>query len=493
MDLILIQTAPCDTVATLKDLASGLPQSLRDRVTDLDARPVAPEDLPRVVIRLPEASAADEAQIATALKTSGGAVFELGRNTLSVPVAAPPAPPLTLEAFPWLPEPPARARGESDLEQRIAAVFQAKPSGQPFPEETYDEKYKKAYDEVVRQLGRAPCDDRGKILKPSDLDRVKRPARKRIDRTAWDGVVAHLRDEVQFFHLARGWFDASGHLRVILRDQMFLDMGFMKRLNDRYGLIKKTDTQAQLQLDVAMAVAGKIVGVASPLTAFVLGQLWGIAKAQHGSGAIDGAIRDMEDKLFAVYESSIQGVEGTMGKLLSDWGNLQTFGKMVLAEELDWPDDASGIRRAHLVGYHTACLRSLMKLKSDTESGKSGMSTTTWGVVEHIQGTSKAVKRHFTEKTGILSGKSSDPDCLGGRWYPSYYFGWVHSSAGSGYGPTCDVKRAPAALAAKMFGSGEGAADDPHLGIPDTFLDDPKVRKAWGLHSVRVKHVTSIS
>lgn len=486
MDVIVAQTQPCDVIASLKTLRAKLPQPLVDRVTDLDLRPDA--ELPRQVARLPDADEAEAALVAQALA-------DLSHDALRVqtgPLAFFSPPPLLCdvaedpEAIIALIRPDLAALPLPDTgppEDIWAAVLERKSSGTPFPQEGYTGKHAKAYAKIIDQFGGiVPHEDGGKNLKPSDVDRLKRGW---TNRRVWDEVTSELRETLRHFEIAREWFDSGGKLRNYVRDQMFADMGFMLRLNNQYGLCKASES-VPLSLDLAIATAVKILSSAQPMAGFVFGLLWKIvAKDRPGGGQVRTKIADMELALHEVFEQTIQKVEQALIAIIGDWGNLAVFVAQVRSGDIAWPDDAAPIRRAHAVGFHTACLMVLMKLKSDTETHDVGLGHNTWGVVQYQQSCG-TVKRHYEKKSGILRGKSSDKDCLGGRWNDSWFFGSVYSSPGSGYGPPPpDIKLAPAALANKLFQPGTDT--DPGLGLSVDFLDHPKVRAHWKLHSVRTK------
>ncbi len=489
MDVIVVQTQPCDVIASLKSLREKLPQPILDRVTDIDLRPDA--ELPRQIGRLPDANEADAKLIAEALATLGLDGFAVQTGALvvgSLPSATAPEGTEAIVALirPDLADLPRLRSGAP--EDVWTCVLERKPSGTPFPQEDYTSKKAQAYTEIIRQFGGiVPHEDGGKNLKPGDVDRL---ARGRINRRLWDEVTTELRDTLRHFEIAREWLDSGGQLRNYVRDQMFADMGFMLRLNNQYGLCEVTAT-VPLSLDLAAAVAGKMLTVADPMVGFVFGLLWKIvARGRPDGGKVKARIKEMEVALHEVFEQTIQAVEKALIALVGDWGNLAAFVAEVRSGAIAWPDDAAPIRRAHAVGFHTACLMVLMKLKSDTETHKVGLGTNTWGVVQYQQSCGD-VKRHYERAKGILRGKASDKDCLGGRWNDNWFFGSVYTSPGSGYGPPPPkIKLAPVALASKLFEAGTDT--DPGLGLSVDFLDHPKVRAPWGLHSVRTKHAGQI-
>ncbi len=490
MDLVIVQAQPCDVMSALKRLRDQLPEQLVDRTKGLDLRRDAV--LPREVIRLEGADAADEALVSTALAMLAEPGLMVQRGGVveflpAAPVAETPADPDTVIAAIRPDLIRAGARTADPSEAIWKAVLERKASGIPFPQAAYAGKHAKAYQEIVRQFaGIVPHEDGGKNLKPADLDRLKRPKMKGIDKRAWNAVIDELRELLRFFEIAREWFDSGGKLRNNVRDQMFADMGFMLRLNTTYDLCD-AKASVPLSLDLAMAIAGRILAQAHPMVGFVFAQLYAIAKAgRPGGGVVTAKIREMEIALHDVFELTIQTVEQTLIALVADWGNLAAFVGQVRSGKIDWPDAAAPIRRAHAVGFHTACLMTLMKLKSDTETYRYGNGTNTWGVVQYQQSCGD-VKRHYEAKKGILRGKASAKDCLGGRWNDNWFFGSVYTTTGGGYGPPPPVIRlAPATLANKLFQTGTDA--DPGLGLSVDFLDNPKVRASWALHSVRTKY-----
>ncbi|WP_281968405.1 hypothetical protein [Roseovarius nanhaiticus] len=487
MDIALIQTHPCDLIQLLKTLRTKLPRTLVDRVSDLDLTPDA--DLPRQIGHLPDATEEEEAQLIAALDALGEKALHVQRGTLVVQIA--PAEVrmgtrMDIGAIvdllrPDLAHVGALPRGAA--EDIWKTVLERTASGVPFPQEGYEGEHAKAYASIIQQFdGFVPHEDGGRHLKPSDMDRLKR---HRIKRHVWTEVTADLHEILTHFVVAREWLDSGGKLRNYTRDQMFAKLGFMVDLNNKYGLCKET-AKVPLSLDIAAAITGKLLMVANPSVGFAFGMLWKVVAAQRpGGGEVKAKIAEMHAALFEVFEQTIQTLEQALIALVADWGNLSTFVAATQSGAIDWPDDAMPLRRAHAVGYHTACLMTLMKLKSDTETYKSGLDSHTWGVVQYSQQCS-ATKRHYDDGKGILRGKSTEPDCLGGRWNYSWFFGNVHTSPGSGYGPPPPkIKLAPAALANKLFLAGTDS--DPGLGLSTHFFDKPDTRAAWQLHSVRTK------
>lgn len=487
MDLTIVQTEPCDFIAGLESLRDALPRKLRARVTDMDLRVEA--ELPHLRLRLPEATEAEEAQIIAAMEglSLPGMTLERGLPDVHIPPAPqdPEADVATIVAQ-LRPDLLPLAAAATPAEAVWEAVLAAKPSGVPFPEQGYTGKLAEAHDEIVRQLGGVvPWQDGGKTLAPSDLDRLKRPVRKpRIDRKAWDEVIAHLQVELRHFQRAREWFDHDGKMRNYIRDQMFSDLGFMGLLNSRYGLCDPK-AEVPLSVDIAVAVITAGLGQVHWAVGKAFGILWNVARAKTGaSGVVKAQIAEMEAALFVQFEATIGAVEHALVALVSDWGNLDGFCAAVIAKDIDWPDDAAPIRRAQRVGFHTACLMALMKLKSETETYRGGSSSNTWGVIQHQQ-FCKERKRAYDHEKGILRGPSEDAGC-GDFWNDNWFFGSCFASTGGGYGPPPPTLRiAPVALASKFFLPGTDT--DPGLGIKTTFFDNPKVREPWGLHTRRTK------
>ena len=483
MDIALIQTHPCDLTTLLKTLRRDLPPALTARVTDFDL--VAEGDLPRQVARLPDATEDEEALLIAALNAPGREALTTQQGVLTVH-SAPGGNDLGAEAIVDLIRPDLAnlaAPPKGAPEQIWDDILNRKPSGVPFVQEGYEGAQAKAYASIITQFdGVVPHEDGGHKLKLRDMDRLKRG---RIKRSVWAEVTEDLRALLEHFEIARDWLDSGGPLRNHARDQMFAEMGFMLKLNRKYGLCEET-AQTPLSLDIASAIMVRLIMTYHPVVGFLFGQLFKLATAQRaGGGVVSAQIADMEMALDEVYEQTIQNIEQALIALVADWGNLVRFVAEDRAGTIDWPDDAAPIRRAQAVGFHTACLMALLKLKSDSETYKSGLATNTWGVVQYSQGCN-ATKRHYDDKKGILRGKSTDPDCLGGRWNYSWFFGSVYESPGSGYGPPPPkIKLAPAALANKLFL--EGTDSDPGLGLSTDFFDKPDTRAAWELHSVRTK------
>ncbi len=163
-----------------------------------------------------------------------------------------------------------------------------------------------------------------------------------------------------------------------------------------------------------MQIAGKFIGPTSAVAAFILDVFWKVAKSGGGSGAggtIKAKICEIVTELGKNLEASISAVEACDKQILVDWGNLETFGRLVDDGTLVWPPDAKNIRRAHTKGFHLVCLKSLMELKSKLETTKSHFEENTWGVVCRQTFTKKKGARHFDEKSGILYEATGEKGC----------------------------------------------------------------------------------
>lgn len=167
-------------------------------------------------------------------------------------------------------------------------------------------------------------------------------------------------------------------------------------------------------------------------------------------------------------------------QILVDWGNLETFGRLVDDGTLVWPPDAKNIRRAHAKGFHLVCLKSLMELKSRLETTKSLFQQNTWGVVCHQTFIKKKGVRHFDKKSGILYEATGKKVC--GK-YPitRRFLGTLLRQYTPKHGWWDLPQPAKASLAVKLFGTDDADAVDPQLGINLNFLESKKHRKGWSI------------
>ncbi len=488
MNLILLQTAPGDAMALLENLQGKLSKKILVRTDVIASNPLEADELPRCLARLPDAMDADETQIKAALDGQCNGAFELTRGELIKDFGLQEDSMMpndqSVPGLDWLPPPPTRPSGPlGDIMDEIGKILAAEPSGMDFPEKTYDPARKTAYDSICQQLGREPMVDQGKVLTLGSFVDVKKPKRPRIDPTIWNEVIGHLKDEVEFFGFARKWFGDGGHIRNCLRDQVFLDKDFADRLNTAYGLVPSPKTQITLFANLAMAIATRIISVSNPFAGFALSTIWSIAM-QVGGGGSEGEIRAAIDEIklgvTKRFSDTIEVVENCLGAILTDWGNLGSFGKMIKGDKIEWPVDGKPIRIAHAIGFHYECLRSLTAIKAKAETHSDLYSKSTWGVIRGRTSSDKPVKRHFDWNNGILKEASGKKDC--NRYpYVHRFMGGMTAAWQDDYGWHTHGKVASISLSKKMFGGDQTDPIDPQLKISDSFLETVKNRNGWEL------------
>lgn len=488
MNLTLVQVKPGNALALLEALRDALPPDLASRAQVLTSLPAEPDDLPRVLARLADATDVERKTIAGIVEAKANGAFKVAKGALTKQLDGPSQATLTADydAAPLDPFPPPRGADwglASDVTDKVKKILEAKPSGIDFPEKAYGGDRHLAYESICAQLGKEPYKDRGNTLSLASFQDVKKPVRPRIGRAAWDEVLSHLKTEVTYFGFANKWFDDGGHLRNTLRDQVFFDLDFATRLNHAYGLVPDNSKPMTLYADIAMSIAGRIIGEFVPMAAFMLGTIWTIAKSAGGGGSggvIQAAIREIVKGITKDLSNSIDAVETCHGAILADCGNLFAFGAMVDDGTLVWPTDGKPIRRAHAVGFHYECLRSLTKVKSEAETYRTHYEEQVWGVIQRQTHVKSPGTRHFDAKTGILYEATGKKDC-GSYPQAQFFLGQLHRDYSEEHGWFDHVKIAPASLAVKLFGTDDSDPTDPQLKIPLSFLENKKNRKGWDL------------
>ncbi len=488
MDLLLVQIKPGNALALLETLRDTLPPDLVSRTKVLASCPADPDGLPRVLARLADATDGEETQIAEIVESNANGAFQVTRGTLTKGVDGPSEATLAADynafTIDWLPPPRGADPGlPSVVTDTVKKILEARPSGIDFPEKTYDGDRRLAYDSICAQLGKQPYLDHGNSLTLASFHDVKKPTAPPIDQYAWDEVLSHLKTEVTYFGFASKWFDNGGHLRNTLRDQVFFDLDFATRLNHAYGLVPDDSKPMTLFADIAMTIAGRIIGTIAPTAGFMLGTIWTIAQSGGGSGSggvIKAAIREIVNGITKALSNSIDAVEACHGAILGDCGNLFAFGALVNDGTLVWPTDGKPIRRAHAVGFHYECLRSLTKVKSEAETYRSLYEEQVWGVIQRQTYVPKPGKRHFDARTGILYENTGTKDC-GNYPQTQYFLGQLHRDYHEEHGWFDHVRIAPATLAVKLFGTDDSDPTDPQLKIPFSFLESKQHRKGWDL------------
>jgi len=483
MHLAIVQTKDADVEAFLTMLDQLFPPSLTKRAELTDQSLETGTLLPRIIARAFDVTEDEFEAGMRVMEKIGAPNFEV--RGYSGPGGAPVQPASDAEVLATGANhlgrnmAPQAAEDDPEADAVMKRVLKPEASGVDFPEKSYPKKEKAVYNYIVKKLGKEPYKDQGDTLNERAVRDIPRPPRK-FKKETWDAVVDHLETELRYFRFARGWFSDNGHLRVLYRDQTVFDYDFVDRLNTDYGLLK-SNLEVSVSLDVAVNLATDAIKQASGPVGWAIGFLWGLTKdlGNLPNGVMSGAIAELHRQVADEFAISIQVVEKAYVSICEDWGNLEAFGYLVDAERLKWPKDAGPIRRAHAKGFHFAGLRSLLNLKSKTESYQSAGYRTTFGIITETEHTDNPVSEGWNSGTGRYRMASQKGPCDRNYNY-AYLLGrkdcaFVEKS-GWGCHPAWDAK---IELVRKLFGT-EGTDKDPQLSIDPRFLKDANIRKNLG-------------
>ncbi len=492
MELSLLQTAPADPRAFLELLRGHLPKRVYARARVLHSLPAEADDLPRFVVHLTEATEEDEAAVTEALAAVPNPAFELRTTGPELVMSAPPtadeAPSAPATLARWIAPLPQLTARQAAVGEILDDILKAKPSGIDFPEFSYTGDHREAYASICEQLGAKPIEDKGRTIHLADFAKVKKPKRPRIPDSVWSEVLEHLRREIRFYGYAADWFGDGGHLRNSYRDLVFFDLDFVERTNTDFGLIKNTAKSVSFEMQLAMDLALRLIGSipeVGPLITLILKISWDATKAAMGggSGALTSAIREMRKKVVQAFETSIQVVETCHGGLLTDWGNLDKFGQLILGDELVWPVNSQPIRDGHRYAFQYEAMRCLVELKHRTETRVSNDDKYLWCVLQISVKHDKPVSRGFDWKNRRLNLKASTKDCGS---YPgkAIIIGRqeCHRAVTYNYQWYCQSpKNSSKAFYRKLFGNSKEDVNNIELAIPLTFLENFSEREGWGI------------
>ncbi len=493
MDMTIVQTAKGNPIAYLQALKDHLPATFASRAEVLDVSARGGTDLPRLIARVADVEEADFDLVRDAMQTLGETGFDLtagGWPETPLTAALPESgtPPQVPTDLAWMTAPLDTADPASELLEMIDKVFKLTKSGVDFPELHYEGEDKKAYDAIVKRLGISPMKDKGERLIARDVRDIPIPKRPRTKKAAWQKVRDHLEAEVRYFVYAKDWFGDGGHLRNLYRDQVIFDHNFMDTVNDKFTLVPKK-SKVVFYLNTAMrllvSASEKVGGPQGKALGKMMGLLWDYTVAQTGdpSGKIQGKIDEIRVGVDAAFILSVQRVEQVHVALCDDWGNLQSFGTLNHSGVLDWPKDASNLRRAHAMGFHYETLRVLLAIKSRLETKSTGYTNEKWGIVTKTKKTKADRKRHWDAKNFIVS-SASQKSC-GGKYYEEIFLGTQTCPLPpSRPPPPCNpaIPLKPA-IPKKIFGSNTADETNPELGVSSKLLDNRKWRKdnGWSL------------
>ena len=493
MEMTIVQKARGDPIAYLQALKDHLPVDFAARAEVLEISARGGSDLPRLIARIEDVEDADFNMVSAVMAKLGDTGFDLTAGGISrAPLmAAPPetdAVPQVPTDLAWMTAPLKTAAPADDVLEMIDKVFNLKPSGVDFPELHYDGDDKKAYDAIVKKLGISPMKDKGARLEVSDIQNIPLPKRPRNKRAAWKKVLDHLENEVRYFVYAKGWFGDAGHLRNLYRDQVIFDHYFMDTVNDRFKLAPEK-SKVVFYLNTAMkllvAASEKVGGAQGKALGKMMGLLWDYTVSQTGdpSGKIQGKIDEIRIGVDEAFTVAVRRVEQVHVALCDDWGNLQTFGALHHTGALDWPKDASNLRRAHAMGFHYEALRVLLAIKSRLETKSTGYTNETWGVVSNVKKTKTDRKRQWDAKAFKVS--SASKKSCGTKYYEEIFLGaqtcpLPPSRPPPPCNPSIPLK---SAIPRKLFGTNTDDETNPDLGISSKLLDNRKWRKdnGWSL------------
>ena len=492
----MLQLVLTSTRSPLKDLLklkARLPPELVDacNVLDTDEIQKMPE-VPRVIAVLDNATAEDEATVRAAIDelsvkdmqvVSGVIVvtplFDPGSHVLNAPIDDPDfygttAPDLaSLDAT------------IDDLTKKLQEIIEAKSTGIPFPETQYTGDHAKAYELLCELIGRAPMDDKGTVLYPSDAEKYLDHPRERVPKDAWNDVVSHLAREIRIFRLETDWFGDGGHLRNALRDQQFFDYSFVDFINDTY-LTLPDDKEISLLMDVFMGTAIRAIAtVAGPAMGAVASAIWTVSKAYlpNPKARIDAEIKAIKSEIATAFLSSIKTYEKADTTISTDWGLLDKFGTLVLCNELVWPRDLTPVREASAYAFQFCTMRSLLHFYSTTTGL---LQTEVFGVVQQLRYSKNPRKRQWKNyHLYTHSEKHSKCGVTKNCYYDCYLGSSITTTLTTGPPQTIYVE-APKALQAKLFGDKTRSETDPQFNIEPGFLIYPKskVRSGWSLPQV---------
>lgn len=458
-------------------------------VLDTDEAPALPE-VPRVIVVLDNTSEQDAATVKMALAElalddmvieEGTIVFSPASGEDAALKAPVDEPDFYGSSAPGL---AALDATVDDLTNKLKHIIDAKSTGIPFPETQYTGDHKMAYQSLCKLLGRAPMDDKGVVLYPSDADKYLDDPREGVPKDVWNEVVSHLSQEIRFFKLETKWFGDGGHLRNALRDKQFFDYGFVDFINNTY--LKLPDhKEISLVMDVFMGTAIRAIGtMAGPGMGAVASALWTVGKAYlpNPAGEINAQISAIKCEISEAFRASIKTYENADTTLCTDWGLLNQFGTLILDNELQWPRDLTPVREAGAYAFQYCTLRSLLHLYSMTTLTQ----TWTFGVIQRLCFSKQPRKREWNNyHLYTHSEKRSKCGMTKNCYYECFLGSSVTNTVTTGRPMTTYVE-APTALQAKLFGTKTRSETDPQFGIDPGFLIDPKhkARSGWNLPQV---------
>ena len=475
-----------DLQADISRLAARLPSEIVSRATLCVIDAVDDEtDLPRYIATVDELSDAQSAQLKQALDGLGVDDLQLQLG----PATMPPPPPAGSG------DPPASFFGVSDaelascdarrlpVEEALKRIVEAQPSGIDYPEKGWTGAMQAAYAVFVERLGTAPMDDKGTYLGPQDVANAAEERPPGIDEQAWTAVRDHLMRELKLFRLAADWFSIRGYLHGLFTDQHLFNGDFVQQVNDKYLKLGSSKV-VSIGLDVCMSLAvraiGTIKGYGTGLAA-VVSSLWIVTKGAlpDPHARIDAKISEMQAQVGRIFSDSLVALSKADARLGTDWGLLDSFGRLLEQGDLVWPRDLTALRAAQSRAFQYVALQSTVHLLS----GMSGMSSLEIGVVDlqvkvSGQQNGKWVGHHYLTHSVHSKGGTCG---VGKGWYlREVFLGYRVISPGV---PKPLQQDAAAALQAKLFGHDISDPGDPQFALTQGFLlsaSDPQ-RSGWNL------------
>lgn len=490
LDIAIVQTGRADAEAYLRAIELHLPKAFTNRVELRDLSLPISSRLPRLIAVVPDVEDSDFDLVSKAMAQVETEGFMLSAGGLPAPPAKykfpdPDVEPVLPDELAWQVTQSNATTLSADLNETLAQIMDGTPSGEAFPEESYSGEDQKAYLEIVEKLRVAPMVDQGERLTVQDIRDIKPPRRPSAKAAAWKKVLAHLENEVRYYIYAKDWFGDGGHLRNLYRDERVFDHHFMDTVNDRFKLAPD-NKEVTFFLDIAMklmiAATSKIDATYGGPLSVIMGKVWDYTKSQQGAAAqkIKGKIKEIHIGVDASFVVSVKKVEEVHETLCSDWGNLSRFAALYENREITWPKNATKLRAAHALGFQYEAMRILLAIKSRSESGSTGYTNETWGIVGNTKQAGKPAGRKWDPKTFILRTKTYE-NCKK-HYFEEVFLGHQTCPLPPGRPPPPCNPAIPVdlALRKKVYGTDISSDTDPDLGLPNKALDDVKWRRAQG-------------